>query len=117
MSVFDRVENIVGHGKDTGYQHFLVFPKCFKRFPVQGQDCMVMGKFVVCMFVILEISRILSLSIEVKDFYFPLYYSGIILKFLQLLQVFDIALTPLRIQLLAEEPSPSRILQTGKFFR
>ena len=29
--VFDRVENIVGKGKNAAYQHFLLFPKipCF----------------------------------------------------------------------------------------
>ena len=31
-----RVENIVGKGENAGYQHFLVFPQCFKRpfFPM-----------------------------------------------------------------------------------
>ncbi|XP_052249458.1 WD repeat-containing and planar cell polarity effector protein fritz homolog isoform X3 [Dreissena polymorpha] len=32
-------------------------------------------------------------------------------------QVFDIALTPLKIQLLDEEPCPTKILQMGKYFR
>ena len=30
--VFDRVENIVGKGENAGYQHFLLFPKCFFFF-------------------------------------------------------------------------------------
>ena len=29
ISVFDRVENIVGNGENAGYQHFLLFPQCF----------------------------------------------------------------------------------------
>ena len=29
--VFDRVENIVGKGENAGYQHFLLFPQCFRR--------------------------------------------------------------------------------------
>ena len=31
VSVFDRVENIVGKGKNDGYQHFLLFPQCFQK--------------------------------------------------------------------------------------
>ena len=27
--VFGRKENIVGKGKNAGYQHFLLFPQCF----------------------------------------------------------------------------------------
>ena len=27
--VFDRTENILGKGKKAGYQHSLLFPKCF----------------------------------------------------------------------------------------
>ena len=35
--VFDTVENIVGKGENAGYQHFLLFPQCFKKvsFPKQ----------------------------------------------------------------------------------
>ena len=29
--VFDRVENIVEKGENAGYQHFLLFPRCFQR--------------------------------------------------------------------------------------
>ena len=29
--VLDRVENIVGKGKNAGYQHFLLFSKCFQK--------------------------------------------------------------------------------------
>ena len=29
--VFDRFENIVGKGENAEYQHFLVFPQCFKK--------------------------------------------------------------------------------------
>ena len=28
--VFDRLENIVGKGENAGYQHFLLFPQCFR---------------------------------------------------------------------------------------
>ena len=31
ISVFDSVENIVGKGKNAGYQHFLLFPLCFLK--------------------------------------------------------------------------------------
>ena len=31
ISVFDRVENIVGKGENDGYQHFLLFPQCFEK--------------------------------------------------------------------------------------
>ena len=31
ISVFDRVENIVGKGEKAGYQHFLLFPQCFEK--------------------------------------------------------------------------------------
>ena len=35
ISLFDRVENIVGKGENAGYQHFLLFQQCFpKRFNV-----------------------------------------------------------------------------------
>ena len=29
ISLFDREENCVGKGENTGYQHFLLFPQCF----------------------------------------------------------------------------------------
>ena len=29
ISVYDRVENVVGKGENAGYQHFLLFPQCF----------------------------------------------------------------------------------------
>ena len=31
ISVFDRVENIVGKEENAGYQHFLLFPQCFEK--------------------------------------------------------------------------------------
>ena len=31
ISVFDRVENIVGKGENAGYQHFLLFSQCFQK--------------------------------------------------------------------------------------
>ena len=35
ISVFDRVENIVGKGENSGYQHFLLFPQCFEKASLQ----------------------------------------------------------------------------------
>ena len=31
LSLSHRVENIVGKGENTGYQHFLLFPQCFTK--------------------------------------------------------------------------------------
>ena len=31
ISLFDRVENIVGKGENAGNQHFLLFPQCFPK--------------------------------------------------------------------------------------
>ena len=31
ISLFDRVENIVGKGDNAGYQYFLLCPQCFQR--------------------------------------------------------------------------------------
>ena len=31
-----RVENIVGKGKNAGYQHFLFFPQCFQKATFSG---------------------------------------------------------------------------------
>ena len=31
ISIFDRIENIVGEGENAGNQHFLLFPQCFYR--------------------------------------------------------------------------------------
>ena len=31
ISVFNRIENIVGEGENAGYQHFLLFPQCFRK--------------------------------------------------------------------------------------
>ena len=37
ISVFDRVENIVGKGENAGYQHFLLFPhNVFERILSRG---------------------------------------------------------------------------------
>ena len=33
---FDKVENIVGKGENAGYQHFLLFQKCFQEFSSLG---------------------------------------------------------------------------------
>ena len=30
------VENILGKGENAGYQHFLLFPKCFQKPPSLG---------------------------------------------------------------------------------
>ena len=31
--VSERIENILGKGENAGYQHFLLFPKCFQKPP------------------------------------------------------------------------------------
>ena len=31
-----RVENIMGKGENTAYQHFLLFPRCFQKPSVSG---------------------------------------------------------------------------------
>ena len=36
IPVFDRVENIVGKGKNAGYQHFLRFPQWFQKTSFLG---------------------------------------------------------------------------------
>ena len=36
ISVFDRVENIVGKGENAGYQHFLLLPVCFQNASFLG---------------------------------------------------------------------------------
>ena len=36
ISVFNWVENIVGKGENTVYQHFLLFPQCFQKASVTG---------------------------------------------------------------------------------
>ena len=34
--VLGMVENILGKGENAGYQHFLLFPKCFQKPPSLG---------------------------------------------------------------------------------
>ena len=43
ISVFDRVENIVGKGEMAVYQHFLLSPQCFEKasFPDTSKDVIV----------------------------------------------------------------------------
>ena len=36
ISVFDRVENIVGKEENTGNQHFLLSPKCYQKCSFSG---------------------------------------------------------------------------------
>ena len=36
ISVFDRVENIVGKGENAGHHQFLVFPQCFQKASFSG---------------------------------------------------------------------------------
>ena len=31
VSVFDRIENVLGKGENAGYQHFLLHPQCFQK--------------------------------------------------------------------------------------
>ena len=41
ISLYDRVENIVGKGENSGYQHFLLFPQCFQSFPEASKGVIV----------------------------------------------------------------------------
>ena len=43
ISLYDRVENIVGKGENSGYQHFLLFPQCFQKasFPEASKGVIV----------------------------------------------------------------------------
>ena len=34
--VVERIENMVGKGKNAGHQHFLLFPPCFQRASPSG---------------------------------------------------------------------------------
>ena len=36
ISLFDRLENIVGKGENAGYQHFPLFPQCFQKASFLG---------------------------------------------------------------------------------
>ena len=36
LSVLDRIENIVGKGKNARQQHFLLYPQCFQRLLSMG---------------------------------------------------------------------------------
>ena len=36
ISAFDGLENIVGKGESTGYQHFLLFSQCFQSHYLEG---------------------------------------------------------------------------------
>ena len=36
ISLFVRVENIVGKRENAGYQHFLLLPRCFQKDPLSG---------------------------------------------------------------------------------
>ena len=36
ISLSYRVENIEGKGENAGYQHFLLFPKCFQKPSFSG---------------------------------------------------------------------------------
>ena len=43
ISVFDRVENILGKEENSGYQHFLLFPQCSEKasFPDTSEGVIV----------------------------------------------------------------------------
>ena len=49
ISVFDRVENIVGKGENDGYQHFLLFPQCFEKafFPDISKGVIVWEQVII----------------------------------------------------------------------
>ena len=44
ISVFDRVENIVGKGENAGYQHFSPFPTMFSKGFILGFVKRLCGK-------------------------------------------------------------------------
>ena len=50
ISVFDRVENIVGKGKIARYEQFLLFPQCFQKacFPGASKGVIVWGSVKFC---------------------------------------------------------------------
>ena len=49
ISLFDRLENNVGKGENAGYQHFLLFPRCFPRPPSLGSlEVWILWKRVKC---------------------------------------------------------------------
>ena len=43
ISLYDRVENIMGKGENAGYQHFLLLPQCFQKasFPEASKGVIV----------------------------------------------------------------------------
>ena len=43
ISLYHRVENIVGKGENAGYQYFLLFPQCFQKasFPEASKGVIV----------------------------------------------------------------------------
>ena len=43
ISLYDRLENIVGKGENAGYQRFLLFPQCFQKasFPEASKGVIV----------------------------------------------------------------------------
>ena len=38
ISVFDRIEKIVGEGENTGNQHFVPFPQCFQSLSLSHEN-------------------------------------------------------------------------------
>ena len=36
ISLYDRVQNIMGKGENAGYQHFLLFLQCFQKASSTG---------------------------------------------------------------------------------
>ena len=43
ISVFDKVENIVGKEENAGYQHFLLFLRCFQKSSHTGLQKVVIA--------------------------------------------------------------------------
>ena len=58
MSVFDRVENIVGKGENACYQYFLRFPQYFEKafFPKTCQKVSLCGNGLKQLLKMLELS-------------------------------------------------------------
>ena len=46
--VLGRLENIVGKEENAGYQHFLLFPKCFQKTSILGSLKVGIGGTELC---------------------------------------------------------------------
>ena len=56
ISVFDRIENILGKGENAGNQHFLLFPQCSEKafFSDSSKGVIVCEWLKICMLLFLR---------------------------------------------------------------